>query len=367
MALDSLLNSPRKLTRGLLDSHLVESLLTPNPVERYVGMIDPVWSRRDVRAKVVAVERQTPRSVTLTLEPNSNWNGFEPGQHVGVTVEIDGRLTTRFYSPAGAAAGKGLELTITRHPGGKVSEHLADIAAPGMVVGLSPAEGEFTLPSTRPDHLLLISGGSGITPVMSMLRTLCAEGHDRPVTFLHFARTPQDAIYARELQALGEAHANLNVVTVFTREGTKPQHLTRATLKSICPDYLAAETYVCGPNALVDAAEKLWKRDRNADRLHTEPFTLPEPTVVAADATGSVTFKRSGIAVENDGQSLLLQAEQGNLSPRHGCRMGICHTCVCRVESGTVRHVRTGEVKTLNNELVQICVNAPVGDIEIDL
>lgn len=367
MAIDSLLKSPRRLTRGLLDSQLVESLLTPNPVERYIGMIDPVWSRRDVRAKIVGVDRQTPRSVTLTLEPNSNWSGFEPGQHVGVTVEIDGRLTTRFYSPASAAGSKQLELTVSLHPGGKVSEHLVGRAEPGMIVGLAPAEGDFVLPAERPEQLLLISGGSGITPVMSMVRTLCAEGHDRPVTFLHFARTAEDAIYSAELAELGEKHPNLNVVTVLTRETSRRKHLTRAALKAICPEYRDGETYVCGPNALVDAAESLWQKDKNAARLHTEPFTLPEPTVVAGDATGNVTFKRSGIAVENDGQSLLLQAEAGKLSPRNGCRMGICHTCVCRVESGTVRHVRTGEVKTLNNELVQICVNAPVGDIEIDL
>ena len=367
MAINSLLNSPRRLTRELLDSQFVESLVTPNPIERYIGMIDPVWSRRDVRAKIVEIEHQTPRSITLTLEPNSNWAGFEPGQHVGLTVEIDGRLTTRFYSPASAPTDKRLELTITEHPGGKVSEHLVEHARIGMVVGLSPAEGEFVLPAERPEQLLLISGGSGITPVMSMVRTLCEEGHKRPVTFLHFARTEEDAIYAAELIELSAKNPNLNVVTILTREGGKPKHLTRANLKSICPEYLSAETYVCGPNALVDAAEKIWTQDKNASRLHSEPFTLPEPKVVTADATGTVTFSRSGVKVKNDGQSLLLQAENGNLSPKHGCRMGICHTCVCRVESGTVRNVRTGELTTLNNDLVQICVNSPVGDIEIDL
>jgi ferredoxin-NADP reductase len=202
---------------------------------------------------------------------------------------------------------------------------------------------------------------------MSMLRALCTEGYARPITFVHFARTKADAIYAEELRALEESHSNLRVVTVLTREGAKRRHLTGAAMKTICPEYLSAETFVCGPNALIEAAESIWARGSRAGNLHTETFKLPEPVVNAADATGSVTFARSGVSVENDGQSLLLQAEQGSLSPRHGCRMGICHTCVCRVESGTVRHVRTGEVKSLNNELVQICVNAPVGDIEIDL
>lgn len=367
MVIDSLLNSPRKLTRDLLDSQLVESLLTPNPVERYVGMIDPVWSRRDVRAKVVAVEHQTPRSVTLTLETNSNWDGFEPGQHIGLTVEINGRLTTRYYSPASRPSGRLLELTITGQPKGTVSQHLLEDARPGLVVGLSPAEGEFVLPAKRPSQILLVSGGGGVTPVMSMLRTLCAEGYARPITFLQFVRTREDAIYAAELERLGETCSNVRVNTVLTRDGARRQHLTQSLLKKICPEYEAAEAYVCGPSALVDAAETLWAKGGNADKLHTESFTLPEPAVVAEDATGTVRFARSGVEVENDGQSLLLQAEHGRLSPRNGCRMGICHTCVCRVESGTVRHVRTGDLRTLNNELVQICVNAPVGDIEIDL
>ncbi|MGH2958886.1 MAG: FAD-binding oxidoreductase, partial [Solirubrobacterales bacterium] len=123
----------------MLGSQLVESLLTPNPVERYIGMIDPVWSRRDVRAKVVAVHRQSPRSVTLTLQPNSNWKGFQAGQHIGLTVAINGVLTTRYYSPASAPTDKSIELTVTAHPGGKVSNHLVQNAEVGMVVGLSPA------------------------------------------------------------------------------------------------------------------------------------------------------------------------------------------------------------------------------------
>ncbi len=370
MALDSLRNSPRKITRGLLDSQFVESLVSPNPVERYIGMLDPTWSRRDVRAKVVDVDRQTARSVTLTLEPNSNWAGFEPGQHVGLTVEIDGVLTTRYYSPASSPAEKHLELTISAHPGGKVSNFLVENARIGMVVGLSPAEGEFVLPTERPNELLLISGGSGITPMMSFLRTLLGDDHDAPITFIHFARTGNDALYSDQLARLAAEHENLNLVTVLTREKgpkTFAGHLSRKQLKAIHGDHSNAEAYVCGPESLIAAAESIWSKDQLEHKLHAELFSLPEPVVVTEDAVGNVRFTRSGVEVANDGQSLLVQAEQGDLSPRHGCRMGICHTCVCRIESGTVRHVRTGEVKSVNNELVQICVNAPVGDIEIDL
>jgi ferredoxin-NADP reductase len=365
MAISSLLSTPGKVSRGILDSSLVEALLTPNPIERYVGMIDPVWSRRDVRARIVDVERQTPRTVTLTLEPNSNWNGFEPGQHVGVTVEIDGVLTTRYYSPASAAEADQLELTITAHPGGKVSEFLVAHANPGMILGLSPAEGEFVMPSVTPEHVLLLSGGSGITPVMSIVRSACARQLDVPITFIHFARTRGDLLYSDELEQLAAAVPNLNVVTVLTREGG--EHLSRKQLLTHAPDFVESTAFVCGPDELVTAAQDIWASEGVPENLRAEPFRLPEPIVVEGDATGNINFTRSGVEVANDGQSLLIQAEATRLTPRNGCRMGICHTCVCRVESGTVRHVRTGETKTVNNELVQICVNAPVGDVEIDL
>ena len=168
----------RGLSRRLLGSPLLEALAAPHGVDRYLELIRPSWSLHATRAEVVDVRRQTSDSVTLTLRPNENWQGFSTGQFVRLTVEIDGVRHTRCYSPACSehAAGGALELTVSTHPEGKVSRYLRDHARPGMVVGLTPADGDFVLPDARPEHLLLISGGSGITPVMSMLRTLCDEG-----------------------------------------------------------------------------------------------------------------------------------------------------------------------------------------------
>jgi ferredoxin-NADP reductase len=373
MALGTISTAPLKLGRRLLDTQFVEALVSPNPIERYIDIVDPTWSRRDVRAQVTEVRRQTARSATLTLKPNDNWKGFTAGQHVGVTVEIDGVLTTRFYSPACSAEARGgeIEITVTAHPKGKVSRFLVENARPGMVVGLSPAEGDFTLPALHPRNVLLISGGSGITPVMSILRTLCDQGHTGPITFIHYVRTPKDALYKDELARIADEHPNVNVVRAVTRGGAAKSglngHLTRKQLKSLCPDYAEAETYVCGPTALVDAAEKIWRKDGLAKQLHSERFVLSEPVVVAGDATGRIRFGKSDLAVHNDGRPLLTQAEDAGLSPRCGCRMGICHTCIAHVQNGSVRDVRTGAVRTVSDEYIQICVNAPIGDVEIDL
>ena len=164
------------LTRRVLRSPLVDLLTGPHGVDRYTELVAPTWTQGDARAKVIAVRRQTPRSVTLTLEPNRAFTGFLAGQHFNLTVEINGRRRTRPYSPANAEGDQYIELTIGRHDAGLVSTYLCDHARPGMVVGLDSVGGDFVLPAQRPRRVLFVSGGSGITPVMSMLRTLRAEG-----------------------------------------------------------------------------------------------------------------------------------------------------------------------------------------------
>ena len=185
------------LTRRVLRSPLVDLLTGPHGVDRYTELVAPTWTQGDARAKVIAVRRQTPRSVTLTLEPNRAFPGFLAGQHVNLTVEIDGRRRTRPYSPANAEGDQYIELTIGRHDAGLVSTYLYDHARPGMVVGLDSVGGDFVLPAQRPRRILFVSGGSGITPVMSMLRTLRAEGATGEVAFLHYARNARRGVLRR--------------------------------------------------------------------------------------------------------------------------------------------------------------------------
>ena len=140
---------------------------------------------------------------------------------------------TRCYSPACSEHAPGrIEITVKAHPEGKVSGFLNRAARPGMVVGLSAADGDFVLPEERPAHLLLISGGSGITPVMSMLRTLCDEGHAGAVTFVHYAQTRDRVPYRRELGEIAARHPNVRVALAYTREagGALTGHLSREHL-----------------------------------------------------------------------------------------------------------------------------------------
>jgi ferredoxin-NADP reductase len=360
----------RRLGRRVLGSPLLEALAAPHGVDRYLELIRPAWSLHEARAAVVEVRRQTADSVTLTLRPNENWQGFSTGQFVRMTVEIGGVRHSRCYSPACSEHARDhIEITVKAHPAGLVSGFLNRAARPGMVVGLSVADGDFVLPAERPAHLLLISGGSGITPVMSMLRTLCEEGHAGAVTFIHYARTPAHVPYGPELAEIAAGHPNVRIALAYTRQGNGALagHLSREHLNAVAPHAAHAPAYVCGPPALIESARRIWAEDAIEQLLHVESFLPPSLALPSDSAEGSVHFTRTRELVPNSGRSLLEQAERAGLSPQFGCRMGICHTCTCRKTAGSVRNLKTGDVSSAEEEDIQICVSVPVGDVELDL
>ncbi len=351
-------------TRRLLRSDFVDLLVGPHGIDRYLELIRPEITVRDARAKVVALQRQTPRSVTLTLRPNAAWKGFRAGQFVRIGLEIDGVRRTRTYSPAGSQynADGTLELTVTIHPEGLVSRYLQSRIQPGAIVHLGEAQGDFVLPDSRPERLVLISGGSGITPLISMLRTLCDEGHDGELAFVHYARTPADWLYRTELQELASRHPNLVVEYVATRV-TGGTHLSAESLRPVLGDLAGTHAAVCGPPALIDATRELWP----AERVLAETFTSPSLTVTGTAASGRVRFLRSDRAVDIGDGTLLEQVEGAGLTPEFGCRMGICHTCTCRKAAGSVRNLLTGEVSDEEDEDIQLCISVPAGDVALEI
>lgn len=357
---------------------VLDAASTPHGFDRYMELVAPTWSSHEVRGRVVGATRQSVGTVTLAIEANRNWAGFEAGQYVQLAVEIDGVRHTRCYSlahPAGnASRSRRLELTVKAHPGGLVSNFLVERAAPGLVVGLSPAQGQFTLPVPRPAGILLMSGGSGITPVISMLRTLCAEGHGGPVTFVHYCLSPDHLTYGPELSAIADAHPNVRLVRVFTDQpGTgdlDPQvdgFVTEAQLDAVDPAWRSAETFLCGPAPLMAAVERIYDAAGVSEHLHTELFTLTQLVAEAGRIGGRLTFTGSGASVVSDGRPVLQQAEAAGLRPVSGCRMGICHTCICPLGSGAVRDVLTGDITSTPGEAIRICVSAPLGDVEVTL
>jgi stearoyl-CoA 9-desaturase NADPH oxidoreductase len=354
--------------KRVLGSDLVDLLTGPHGVDRYTELVAPTWTMGEARAKVVDVRRSTGRSVTLTLAPNQSFTStysVKAGQYVNLTVDIDGRRHTRCYSPANAEGSRNLELTIGHHDGGLVSTYLYERARRGMVVGLAGVGGDFVLPvlgdSGRPRRILFVSGGSGITPVMAMLRTLVAEGHTQApggeIAFVHYARTAAEACYRDELAGM----PGVRVLHGYTRSnaGDLVGRFGAEHLAAAMPS--ADVVFVCGPTALVEGVKQ------HCENVFTESFVPPVFEPSANPSGGRITFSDSGIDVVDDGRSLLEQAETAGLTPQNGCRMGICHTCTRRKTAGTVRNLTTGAVSTGPDEDVQICVSVPVGDVELSL
>ncbi|MFT4125908.1 MAG: ferredoxin reductase [Gordonia sp. (in: high G+C Gram-positive bacteria)] len=358
-----------------LVASIVESTMSPHPVDRYLEFIDPMLTWRDLRAKVARVDRPTPRTVRLTLTPTRQWRGHKAGQFVQLGVVIDGVRQTRCFSPANATQTRGgtVELTITVPDDPFVAAFVRDHAAIGDVYTLTQAAGEFTLPAGGPVAPVFISGGSGITPVLSMLRTLVAEGFADPITFVHYARGPEDVAYGPELAAIASAHPNVDLRIIYTR-GTSgagayaeghfhPDHLDRIAGQD------DADVFVCGPATLMDAVTDHYASAHPRARVHSEAFTIAAPIVVDPNEpiTGEVAFTASGTSAANDGRTILDQAESAGLSPASGCRMGICFSCTAVKKSGCTRNVLTGELDTESETQIQICVNAPVGNVEIEV
>ncbi|MCW2828470.1 MAG: oxidoreductase [Marmoricola sp.] len=367
------------LTERILGSRTLAALTSPHGVDRYLEQINPMWAATEVRARIVDVKRETDGQnpvATIILQPTSTWRGHRAGQYVQVGVEINGaRRTTRCFSISSAESNPGEQFSITvraheeAKPGQqRVSKFLVREAQPGQLVHLSQAEGRFTLtesPATPTNnHLLMISGGSGITPVMSQVRTLLRDGYDgkanRRVTFLHYARSAEEQIFAEELNRIAWQD---NGIGVHLRHGD--EFFSAEALAKLVPDFKDTDTWACGPAPMMSLVAEAYG---DSPRLRTEFFKLSTGTPVDGDSIeGEVSFTRAGKTATNSGASLLEQAEAQGLTPEYGCRMGICFSCVSRKTEGTVRNVLTGEESSLPDEDIRICVSAPVGSCSVDL
>lgn len=358
--------TPSPHVRGALRSRLwrvAEALATPRDPGHYLDMVNPLRGGADLRGRVVDVRPEAGDAVTVVLRPGAGWRGHVPGQYVRVGLDVDGVRRWRSYSLTSTPSAEDGHISITakRVPDGIVSAHLAQQLRPGDLVHLDQACGDFVLPEHAPGKVLFITGGSGVTPVMGMLRS----GKDRlrDVVLVHSERSAAGVIFGAELRALA-AGGRLRLVEQHTDESGR---LDVGRLSELVPDLAERETWACGPSGLLDAVEEHWSTAGLADRLHTERFRteLAEP-----GEGGTVRFTGTDTVVEADGGTSVLDAGEaaGVLMPS-GCRMGICFSCVLPMREGAVRDLRTGEVTTAapgDGVLVQTCISAAAGSCQID-
>ena len=349
---------------------VVEALATPLVPGDYLDLVDPLRAGADLRGRIIDIRHETADAVTIVIRPGRGWLGHVPGQYIRIGIDIDGVRQWRAYSlthradgsaAAGIPAGC-IAITTKAIPDGVVSNHLVRRARPGTLVMLDQATGDFCLPTPAPAKVLFLTAGSGITPVMGMLRNHLGELAD--AAHVHCAPTASDVIFADELHGFADSGRLALTLNLDDEHGV----LDLARLDTLVPDWRERETWLCGPTGLLDAAEAHWAAAGLADALHTERF---RPSTIEPGEGGTVTFSASGRTVETDGGTPILDAGEaaGVLMPS-GCRMGICFGCVVTMREGAIRDLRTGDITVVEpgDELpVQTCVNAVAGACDLDL
>ena len=346
----------------------VRRFTSPLLPDDYLELFNPLWSSRELRGRVERVERETEDAATVVIKPGWEWEGHDPGQYIRVGFDVEGVRHWRAYSlTSDPRDDDGLiSITVKGVESGKVSPYITAKLRPGTIITLGEVAGEFKLPEQVPEKLLFISAGSGITPIMSMLRDLAHHDELGDTLLIHSAREPGDVIFGDELRGLHARHDGFRLHEVHTgkRDRFKP-----AELEDLCPDWKEREAFVSGPQELLDALCEYWDEHGDQDRLHLERF---QPTYGEGGAAegegGTVRFLKSETdATADGGTSILVAGENEGLDLPYGCRMGICHTCTGKLTSGMVRDLRNGEVKEVSGQTIRTCIHAPEGEVEIEL
>ncbi|MEX2448970.1 MAG: ferredoxin reductase [Solirubrobacterales bacterium] len=345
----------------------VSSLFTPLLPDDYLELINPLWSTRELRGRIERIDPETADAATVLIRPGFAWSGHRPGQYLRIGVVVDGVHHWRAYSLTSEPERPDGLIGITPKlvDSGKVSPYLVRRARPGDVVRLGGVEGTFVLPDPPPEKLLLISAGSGITPIMSMLRSLHRQDAVGDVVHLHSARAEDEVIFADLLREIAAARSGYDLRLRLTgRQGRiAPQDLDR-----LCPDWRDRHAFLSGPAEMLDAMSERWQREGDAELLHLERFQPVIGGEPGAGEGGAVRFLNSGVEASCDsGTPILVGGEEAGATLPFGCRMGICHTCVGKLCKGRVRDLRTDKVHGSDGEMIRTCVNAPEGPIEIAL
>lgn len=364
------LPSPAQHVRRWLKSSWLDRWIEEPVFDFYARQLSPVFSMSRILAQITDIQREARGVKSFKLSVNGNWPGMLPGQHVNLTVEIEGVRHTRSYSPT-LSNFEQITITIKRQAGGKVSNWMHDAVQVGDIVEISPPFGEFVLSNPVPQKILLIGGGSGMTPLIAMIRQMAAEDTLGDVVLLQYAPTYLDLLFVDELTELAQRHPGFKMHFGLTRtpafEEDLSGHVCREHLQAVADDAAIRETWVCGPSRLTQAVDELWKQLDSPVPLHAESFS---PLTVTVGEGVAVKINAMKSQVQFDALSsltLLMQTERAGLNPESGCRQGICFSCTCRKTRGVVENLLTGEIHSDAEEDIRLCISRPLTDITLEL
>jgi ferredoxin-NADP reductase len=343
----------------------VRAFSTPLLPDDYLELINPLWSTRELRGRIERIDHVTDNAATVVIKPGYRWEGHKAGQFCRIGVDIRGVRHWRAYSltsepdrPDGC-----ISITPKLVESGVVSPYLVRHGRPGAIVSLGGVEGDFVLPDPLPAKFLFISAGSGITPIMSMLRELARTDELNDAVLLHSARDPEDVIFGDDLRYLDRCVDGFHLHEQHT---STMGRMTPENLDELCPDWREREIFASGPGDMLDALAEHCEREGRSEHLRMERF---QPKLDAETGEGgTITFLQSDCKVEADGSKpILVEGEEAGLELPFGCREGICHTCVGTLRKGKLRDLRSGHTCGQEGETVRTCINAPEGDVEIEL
>ncbi len=344
---------------------LIARATTPLLPDDYLHLINPLWSARELRGRIVSVTKETADTATVEIETGWGFShSYHPGQYVGIGLQVEGRWHWRSYSltSIGESVHKRITVTVKANPDGFLSAHLVDGVLPGTVIRLAPPRGDFILPNPAPDKLLFITAGSGITPVISMLRGLRARGERPDIVHVHSAPTRDDVIFLAELEELSEGAEHYTLDLQLTREMGK---VDITDLNTRVPDWKERSAWACGPVKMLDEVERVWQHRGIEENLHIERFAIARTD--KGGEGGKVIFAKSGKSAEIDGATTLLEAgENLGIQMPFGCRMGICQTCVVPLTEGYTRDLRSGDERR-EGDRIQTCISTVSGECTLDL
>jgi ferredoxin-NADP reductase len=366
--------TPWRALRAQL-GRVAEAASSPLVPADFLDLFAPLRRGAELRGRVVSVYPETPDAATLLIQPGADWAGHVPGQYVRVGIDVDGVRQWRAYSLTHGPRPDGLiSITVKAVPDGLVSHHIVHRCQVGTLVHLEQAQGEFVLPDDLVGKLLFVTAGSGITPVIGMLRNLFpstdsgvlrpARSADYDIVVLHVAPSRPDSIFRRDLEALHDAGA----IRLVARYDDEHGLLDLDHLTELVPDLGARTTYGCGPSGLLDALAA--HHERAGLTLFTEQFRTAR--IADPGEGGTVSFVTNDTVAEAPGGTPILDAAEaaGVLMPS-GCRMGICYGCVLPLREGSVRDLRTGALTTAipgesGDIKIQTCINAAAGPCHLD-
>ncbi len=333
--------------------------------------LSKTWSVNRVKAKVIRITEESPDVKSFYLEPNGLWKGFLPGQHVNVSLKINGRFQTRTFSFSSHPKEKLLRITIKKIPGGLVTNTIHTSSKVGDIWELGEATGDFLITKNiETEKYLFLSGGSGITPILSQLKELSKKNSSSKITLLYFSKSEKDILFKNELNLLTHTLQNFKVVH-FLSEEKNPKYnfgiFGESILKTHVPDFKDHSTFFCGPEPLKQVVFNLYEKENILDKILCEDFGLFNQKTIETTELQKVKLLFRAREEEIGSGNILDSLLDKGISLQHGCKSGICNTCACMKSKGRVKNLITGKISDDSREKIKLCVSVAMTEIHLEV